>query len=229
MTIMSGDIASRLSAVSTSVSPLTTLEVAIGDVERVGAQPLLGDLERRPRPRARLEEQVDDRPAAQRRHLLDRPRADLLHRLGGVEHEHDLLGRQVRDAEQVPVLQACAPASSSGRVRRAGSLLAWMTTSSCRPPPRAAPARSRARRRHVLADVVRLDRQLAVSAIDQHDELNRLRPAEVDQRVERGANRPAGIEHVVHEQIMRSSIENGISVLRTSGCGPTACRIRSSR
>ena len=87
ITIMSGAIASRFSAVSTSVSPLTTLDVAIGDVERVGAQALLGDLERRARARARLEEQVDDRLAAQRRHLLDRARADLLHRLGGVEDQ----------------------------------------------------------------------------------------------------------------------------------------------
>ena len=85
MTIMSGDIASRLRTVSSSVSPFVTLDVAVGDAQRVGAQPLLGDLERRARPRARLEEQVDDGPAAQRRHLLDRPRADLLHRLGGVE------------------------------------------------------------------------------------------------------------------------------------------------
>ena len=72
-----------------------------GDVQRVGAEPLLGDLERGPRPRARLVEQVDDRLAAQRRHLLDRPLADLAHRLGGVEDAVDLVGRQVGDAEQV--------------------------------------------------------------------------------------------------------------------------------
>ena len=47
------------------------------DVQRVGAEPLLGDLERGPGARARLEEQVDDRPAAQRRDLLDRPRCRL--------------------------------------------------------------------------------------------------------------------------------------------------------
>ena len=57
-----------------------------------------------------------------------------------------------------------------------------------------------ARGRHVLADVVRLVRQLAVSAVDEHDELNGPRAAEVDQRVERGANRPPGVEHIVNEQ-----------------------------
>src|SRR4029079_14233222 len=46
-----------------------------------------------------------------------------------------------------------------------------------------------ARRRHVLADVVVLDRQLAVSPVDEHDELDGTRTPEVDQRVERGADR----------------------------------------
>ena len=72
-----------------------------GDVQRVGAQALLGDLERRAGARARLEEQVDDGAAAQRRHLLDGAPADFLHRLGGVEDEHDLLGAEIGDAEQV--------------------------------------------------------------------------------------------------------------------------------
>ena len=87
---MSGAIASMFIAVSTSVSPLSTLDVATAMFKRVGAQPLLGDLERRPRARARLVEQVDDGLAAQRRHLLDRPLADLAHRLGGVEDQVDL-------------------------------------------------------------------------------------------------------------------------------------------
>ena len=51
-----------------------------------------------------------------------------------------------------------------------------------------------------LPDVVRLDRQLAVAAVDEHDQLDGARPAEVDQRVERGANRPPGVQHVVDEQ-----------------------------
>ncbi len=73
-----------------------------GDAQGVGAEALLGDLERRPRPRARLEEQVDDGAAAQRRHLLDRAAADLLHRLGGIEDQRDLVGVEAGDPEQVP-------------------------------------------------------------------------------------------------------------------------------
>ena len=37
-------------------------------------------------------------------------------------------------------------------------------------------------------------------AIDEHDQLDFLRTAEIDQRVERGANRAPRIQHVVHEQ-----------------------------
>ena len=55
-------------------------------------------------------------------------------------------------------------------------------------------------RRQVLADVVRLDRQFPVPAVDEDDQLNLARPAEIDQRVERRANRPAGVEHVVHQE-----------------------------
>src|SRR5262245_15688102 len=56
-----------------------------------------------------------------------------------------------------------------------------------------------ARRRHVLADVVGADRQFAMAAIDDTRELDRARPAEVDQRVHGGANRPPRIEYVVDE------------------------------
>ena len=52
---------------------------------------------------------------------------------------------------------------------------------------------------HVLADEVGADRQLAVPAVDQHGQLHGARPAEVAQRVERGAHRPAGEEDVVDE------------------------------
>jgi hypothetical protein len=92
--------------VSTSVSPFTTLEVAIATFSVSALRTFLGHLERGASPRARLEEQVHHRAPAQRRHFLDGPVRNLLHRLGGVEDEHDLLGREVGDPEQVAVLQA---------------------------------------------------------------------------------------------------------------------------
>ena len=92
ITTMSIRIASRLRAVSTSVSPFDTLEPDAATFTVSARQPLLGELERDARARRRLEEQIDDRRAAQRRHLLDRALADLLERLGGVENEPDLVG-----------------------------------------------------------------------------------------------------------------------------------------
>ena len=92
------------------------------DAQGVGAEPLLGDLERHARPRARLEEQVDDGAAAQRRHLLDRARADFLHRLGGVEDQDDLLGRELLDAEQMPAAERRrGGAEAPGRSRSSGA------------------------------------------------------------------------------------------------------------
>jgi hypothetical protein len=98
---MSGAIASMFSAVSASVSPLRTLDCRDRDAECVRAQPLFRDFERRAGARARLVEQVDHGLAAQRRHLLDRPLADLAHRLGGLQHEMDLVAREIADAEEI--------------------------------------------------------------------------------------------------------------------------------
>src|SRR5262245_62748811 len=71
------------------------------DIERVGTQPLFGNLERRAGPRAWLEEQIDDGFATEGGDFLDRTLPYFLHRLGGVENERNLLRRQVGDAEQV--------------------------------------------------------------------------------------------------------------------------------
>jgi hypothetical protein len=52
---------------------------------------------------------------------------------------------------------------------------------------------------HHAADEARLDGQLAVAAVDQHQQLHARRPAVVEQRVERGADGAAGVQHVVHQ------------------------------
>src|ERR1700744_1070904 len=48
-----------------------------------------------------------------------------------------------------------------------------------------------ARGRHVFADVIGAQRQFAMAAVDEHGQLNGSLPADVAQRVERGANRAA--------------------------------------
>ena len=52
---------------------------------------------------------------------------------------------------------------------------------------------------HHAADIARFDGQLAMAAIDQHQQLHARRPSLVEQRVERGADGAAGVEHVVHQ------------------------------
>ena len=56
-----------------------------------------------------------------------------------------------------------------------------------------------ARGRQVLADVVGADRKLAVAAVDEAGELDARGPAVVEERLDRGADRAAGVEDVVDE------------------------------
>ena len=60
-----------------------------------------------------------------------------------------------------------------------------------------------ARGRDVLADIVGAQRQFAVAAVDQHRQLHHPRPAHVAQRVQRGAHRAPGVQHVVDEDHQR--------------------------
>ena len=56
-----------------------------------------------------------------------------------------------------------------------------------------------ARGGQVLADVVGADGQLAVAAVGEHGELHARRAAVVEEGVDRGADRAAGVEDVVDE------------------------------
>ena len=71
------------------------------DVDHVGRKPLARKFEGRPRPRARLVEEVDHRLAAERRHLLDVPLGHVLERGGRIEDELDLISSHAFYAEQV--------------------------------------------------------------------------------------------------------------------------------
>ena len=55
------------------------------------------------------------------------------------------------------------------------------------------------RRGNVLAHVVGTDGKLTVATVDHHGELHGLGAAQVNQGIERRANRAAGVEHVVDE------------------------------
>jgi hypothetical protein len=65
----------------------------------------------------------------------------------------------------------------------------------------------------VLAEVVRADRELAVAAVGEHRQLDALGPAVVEKRVDRGADRTAGVEDVVDEDA-RHSLEREVEAGR---------------
>ena len=68
---------------------------ARGNVDHVRAQAHRGQLKRRARARARLDEEVDQRAAAQGGHFFHVARADFLELLRGVEQEGDFLRARV--------------------------------------------------------------------------------------------------------------------------------------
>ena len=105
---------------SSSVSPLVTLEVAVAMLS-VSALSRFSAISNDVRVRVlgsknRL---TTVRPRSAGTFLIGR-RADFLHRLGGVEDQRDLVGVEVRDAEQVPRLQParCAGGAVSAVRRR---------------------------------------------------------------------------------------------------------------
>ena len=140
ITIMSGDIASRLRAVSSSVSPFVTLDVAVAMLS-VSALSRFSAISNDVRVRVLGSKKrlTTVRPRSVGTFLIGAA-ANLLHRFGGVEDERDLVGVELGDAEQVARLQR------DGRGRRV------LRSSSCFPLddhfvgrrrfPAAAPARS---------------------------------------------------------------------------------------
>ena len=158
------------------------------EVHDVGGEALARDLEAGARARRRLEEQVDDGAAAQRRDLLDLAPADLLHVEGRLEDQLDVLALEVLDREQPASHHAAPPCPAAARTSMpsARRLTAQLDV-------------VRALGRDVLADVVDLDRQLAVAAVDERHHLDRARAAEVHQRVHRRADGAPGAGHVVHQ------------------------------
>ena len=88
-----------------------------------------------------------------------------------------------------------------------------------------------ARGRQVLADVVGADRQLAVAAVDEDGELDARRPAVLEERLDRGADRAARVEDVVDEDARRPAqveVERGRVHDRLRAAAPR-CDCVSSR
>ncbi len=82
------------------------------EVHDIRREPLACDLEAGTRAGRRLEEEIDQRAPAQRRHLLDVPAPDFLHALGGFENPLEIRAVEVLDAEQVTPRHAPPPFAS---------------------------------------------------------------------------------------------------------------------
>ena len=179
--------------------------------QRVGRQPLGGELERRARARRRLVEDVEDEAAAQRRQLLVLPLLRERERPRRREQAVDVVARRGRRSRADAVVRSAAAAG----LRRQAQVGHASTSSRSADEQHAVdlvdldaarPGRARRGRRQVLADVVGPDRQLAVAAVGEHGELHALGPAVLEEGVDRGADRAARVEDVVDEDD-RASLE----------------------
>ena len=186
---MSIRIASRLRAVSTSVSPLLTLEpddatLTVSADSRFSAN----SKEMRVRVDASKKRLTIVCPRSAGTFLIARSLISL-NGTGGVEHELDLVGRKRFEIEQV--LAECARHVRSARTTTTASRPSSSSTSTS--------TRSPVLDRELLPDDVGVDRQLAPAAIDQHRERHARRAPEVRELVERRAHGAARVEHVVDD------------------------------
>ena len=189
---------------SSTISPLDGGRGVDVEVDDVGRQPLGGDLEGGARARRRLEEQVEDRLAAQQRHFLDFALGDADEGLRGVEDLPQDVARQALDRQQMVQLAVgvelrvvacrnigagslmCAGCSTQGAACRVGvasrsMLCSGRRLSSVAPTNCAAIGSSRPPRSTSAAS--RMLRRAAV----------------VEQLVHRGADGAPGVEHVVDQ------------------------------
>src|SRR4051812_11132680 len=104
------------------------------DVHRVGRETFLGEFEGHSRACRCLEEQIDDRRAAQRRNFLDGAFADFLEGLGSVENELDLIARQWLERQQILAESRCHVALSFGAMMTASRSSSSFTRTSMREP-----------------------------------------------------------------------------------------------
>src|SRR5438270_4113127 len=104
-------------------------------VHRIRGESLFSELERDPRPGRILEEQIDDRGAAQGRNFFYRAFADLLERLGGIENKTNLLARQRLEPKQI-LAESTPHAAHLGTITTSvrSSSSATMTSTRSSPP-----------------------------------------------------------------------------------------------
>ena len=190
-----------------------------GEVDDVGGEPLLGQLEADARAGGGLDEEVDDGLAAQGRDFLDGALADGFEGARGVEHGDDFLRGERFDVEQM----FAVPAHEVSR-------LTFISDRPLRPAPPISVRRTRTlsveRGGDILADEIRLDRQFAMAAVDQHGQLDAPGPAEIIERVHGRADGAPAEQHVIHQHTVLPVTSKGMTVGWTLGAARWS---RSSR
>ncbi len=181
-------MAASVFSVSTSDSPLETLEPGGGDRDGVGAQPLGGDLETGAGARGGLEEQVDDHLPAQHVQPLEGVVLEGLEVLGAVQDGLDLGALQTLDPQQSRRHNFAQDTFSTS-----SDFLDLVDFLELHFDDLVVGGL------HGAADEARLDGQLAVAPVDQHQQLHAGRAAVIEQRVQGGPDGAAGVEDVVHQ------------------------------
>src|ERR1035437_1792167 len=189
------------------------------EVDDVSREPLLGQFEAGARAGGGFDKQVDDGLAAQGGDFLDGALADGLERPRGIQHGGDFLNSEGFDVEQMFAMPAHEKKGSVGALEYWGD---------GNPPPVPFPLlqysitpfvgsfldydfirAAHFRQPHadalgvgggdVLADEIRFDRQIAVTAVNQHGQLNAAGSAEVIQRVHGGPDGPPAEQHIIDQ------------------------------
>ena len=222
-TTASAPIASSVSAVSLRLSPLDTLDpLAEKLMTSADSRLAAASNEIRVRVESSKNRLTTVRPRSVGSFLIGRSasRGQLARRCRGRAGRRRGSGRRRR--------AGAASSSSPPLAGPVGLGRAEVSTASrpSSPRPAADPHRLAQRGGQVLADVVGADRQLAVAAVDQDGELDGARPAEVVERVERGADGAAGEQHVVdqHDHPAVDALGGQLGAARARGRGAAAGR-----
>src|SRR5262245_57639214 len=188
MTIASGAIACKFSAVSINVSPLTTLEVE--------AEMLMASADRR---FAAISKLVRVRvEASKKRLMMVFPR-----NVGTFLIWRWFTSRKVSAVSRMRLISSGVRSAIPRRSLRFNGMHSFLFNEQ----HLLRPVELREHHfdnlflggRYVFADVIGLDRQFAPAAVNEHGQLHAARAPEINQLIHRGADRAARVEHVVNQ------------------------------
>ncbi len=172
--------------------PLRDAAGRSGKIEDVRAQPFLREFEGRTRARGRLEKQVDYGLTAEGRNFLDRPVGYLPQCVGSVQDQLNFLDRELGYSKQI-FLTERRHDTSTKRLRPSDQNYPLLTIFFVQPDF----DNFVVGRLDIFPNIVSLDRQLTMAAVDHDGQLHALGAPEIDKAIQRGADCATGVEDVV--------------------------------